>query len=83
MIDLFFYEVEATDVAYISIHGHEDNQGLLKGFPVPVYPNKLSDHIDKITAKEGHEIHFKLFIEKDKVGKLPDILHMALLLSEA
>ena len=28
MIDLFFYEVEATDVAYISIHGHEDNQGL-------------------------------------------------------
>jgi len=82
MIDLFFYEVEATDVAYISIHGHEDNQGLLKGFPVPVYPNKLSN-LFKITAKEGRNIHFKLFIEKDKAGKLPDILHMALLLSEA
>ena len=81
MIDLFFFEVEATDAAYISIHEHEDNPDLLRDFPVPVYPNKLSDRF-KITAKEGRDIHFKLFIEKDKAGKLPDILHMALLLSE-
>jgi len=83
MIDLFFYGVEATDVAYISIHEHEDDRTLLRDFPIPTYPNKLSDHLDKITAKEGRSIHFKLFIEKDKAGKLPDVLHMALLLSEA
>jgi predicted nucleotidyltransferase component of viral defense system len=82
-IDLFFFEVEAADVAYISIHEDEDDRALLRDFPIPAYPNKLSDHIDKITAKEGRSIHFKLFIEKDKAGKLPDVLHMALLLSEA
>jgi predicted nucleotidyltransferase component of viral defense system len=82
-IDLFFFEVEATDVAYISIHEHEDDQDLLRDFPVPIYPNRLSDHLDKITAKEGRDIHFKLSIEKEKADKLPGILHMALILSEA
>ena len=80
-IDLFFFEVEATDVAYISIHEHEDDQDLLRDFPVPIYPNKLSDRLDKITAKEGRDIQFKLSIEKEKANKLPDILHTALLLS--
>jgi len=81
-IDLFFFEVEAVDGAYISIHEHEDDQDLLRDFPVPIYPNKLSDHLDKITAKEGRGIHFKLSIEKEKANKLPGILHMALLFSE-
>jgi len=80
-IDLFFFEAEAVDGAYIIVKKNGDK---LQSNISPVYPNRLSNLINKyLFVEKGSDLYFKLFIEKDKAGKLPDILHMALLLSEA
>lgn len=78
-IDLSFFEAEAADSAYIIVYKNSDKSPDL---PIPVYPNRLSEMNISIVAKKGSDLYFKLFIEKDKANKLPEILHMTLLLSE-
>jgi len=80
-IDLSFFEAEAADGAYIIVYKNGDK---LQSNISPAYPNRLSNLINKyLFVEKGSDLYFKLFIENDKAGKLPDILHMALLLSEA
>jgi len=78
-IDLSFFEAEAADSAYIIVYKNGDKSPDL---PIPVYPNRLSEMNISIVAKKGSDLYFKLFIEKGKANKLPEILHMTLLLSE-
>jgi len=80
-IDLFFFEPGVVDGAYISIYKNGDK---LQANISAVYPNQLSSVINNgIVAEKGSDLYFKLFIESGKADKLPSILHMALLLSEA
>ena len=82
-LDLFFFEPEVVDSAYISVYENENPRRDIPPLP-PVYPEKLSKWMNGyIIVGKGTNLRFKLFIEKGKAGKLPDILHMALLLSEA
>ena len=79
-IDLFFFEVEAVDGAYIIVYKNGDK---LQSNISPVYPNRLSNLINKyLFVEKGSDLYFKLFIEGSKAEKLPSILHMALLFSE-
>jgi len=80
-IDLFFFEAEAVDGAYIIVYKNEYK--LLSNISL-VYPNRLSNLINKyLFVEKGSDLYFKLFIEGSKAEKLPSILHMALLFSEA
>jgi len=79
-IDLFFFEAEAVDGAYIIVYKNGDK---LQPNISPVYPNRLSNLINKyLFVEKGSDLYFKLFIEGSKAEKLPSILHMALLFSE-
>jgi len=78
-IDLFFFDSESLDGAHIIVK-KSDKQ--LLDLPVPIYPNQLSKMNINIVAKKGSDLHFGLFIDDSK-AKLPSILHMALILSEA